>query len=396
MNNHPNILTVSFHTPPAVRPQSILIGKMIPEWIRQGLTPTIVSLAGTDWDIPLPRYRIQKLSIHQYWGKIPGLRRFFEKRYYERTAAWCHELCKRHNIDLIFSFANPQMSNILAATIKRKYGTRCVTHFSDPWYDNEYGTASARQARRILKQEQAVIAASDKVVFVSEQLKDLVMRKYPDQQAKAVVIPHCFDPALYPKARPEKKNQFVISHIGAFYEQRNPEILLRAIKKLIDQNPALAKIIKIKLVGGVNAYAGYTEAKIRSLLDQYGLRAITEILPTVSFAESLGLMKEADCLVVIDANFATSPFLPSKVIDYAGGGRPIVGITPAGSTTMEFLYKLGHAAFTYNEVDKIAGFIGQLIQGGTVRTNQPFLEQFAVKSTTARLLDMFCEVTRQS
>jgi hypothetical protein len=43
----------------------------------------------------------------------------------------------------------------------------------------------------------------------------------------------------------------------------------------------------------------------------------------VGYQESLKLMSEADALLVIDAPADQSVFLPSKLIDYIGAGRPI-------------------------------------------------------------------------
>jgi hypothetical protein len=44
-------------------------------------------------------------------------------------------------------------------------------------------------------------------------------------------------------------------------------------------------------------------------------------------------MKSADGLLVIDAPAETSVFLPSKLIDYVGAGRPVLGITPPGTAS---------------------------------------------------------------
>ncbi|MBU4375843.1 hypothetical protein KKH38_05055, partial [Patescibacteria group bacterium] len=58
------ILCLSFRTPPAVRPQAILIGKMIPEWIKQGVSPVIITYeSGGKWDINAPVYTIPQFNI---------------------------------------------------------------------------------------------------------------------------------------------------------------------------------------------------------------------------------------------------------------------------------------------------------------------------------------------
>jgi hypothetical protein len=52
----------------------------------------------------------------------------------------------------------------------------------------------------------------------------------------------------------------------------------------------------------------------------------------VDYKTSLALMESADLLLVIDAPFDQSVFLPSKLVDYIGAQRPIFAITPPGTS----------------------------------------------------------------
>ena len=366
---------------------------MIPEWLNQGITPVIASYAGEDWNIDLPRYRLPVFKPNKLFARVPGFRRLAEYWYYHQVTSICIKIIKKHDLNLVFSFANPQISNLLGARLKKRLGIKFVSHFSDPWYDNEYSTTSPRQARRILKQETRVIKASDKLIFVSEKLRDLVMKKYPLEQSRSVVIPHCFSQSLYPREGRSEDGKFVISHIGAFYEQRNPEILFKVIKELLNRKKELEQKIRVQLIGGVNAYAGYSEAKIMALVRTYKLESVIQLIPPVSFEESLSLMKRAYCLVVIDANFSSSPFLPSKVVDYAGSERPILGITPTGSATMTFLKQLGHGAFTYDQINDMVNYLANLATGASQpQTNRQFLDQFDVKQTSKKLINLFEQI----
>ncbi|MGC9605513.1 MAG: glycosyltransferase [Minisyncoccia bacterium] len=393
-NKDINVLCLSLRTPPEIRPQAILIGKMVPEWVRQGVKPVIVSYGGEDWDIDLPRYRIPQRKHNRVFDRVPALRRSRDRKYLDRLMDFFGPIIKEHQIGLVFSFANPQFSNVIGAGVKKRFGVRFVANFSDPWYDSGYKPFSKRAADDVLRQETGVVEAADRIVFVSEQLRDMVMKKYPAAyKEKCRVIPHCYDPKDYPADARRTDSDFIISYIGVFYKERNPEILFKILKKAISDDAALASKLKIRLVGGANPYAGYTQEKIESLLEQYGLKDRTEMISTVPFRESLRLMKSSDCLVTIDANFGTSPFLPSKVIDYAGSGKPVVGITPHGSTVSGFLDRLGERSFGYDEVAEAAAYLKDLINGKTSRKiDTAFLEQFHVRNTTAKLLGIFKEL----
>ncbi|PIR12980.1 hypothetical protein COV49_03690 [Candidatus Falkowbacteria bacterium CG11_big_fil_rev_8_21_14_0_20_39_10] len=390
------VLCISLRTPPAVRPQAILIGKMIPEWIRQGVEPVAVTYeGGEDWDIDIPVYKIPQFKINRYLNKLILLRWFLRFWYYKKISQTIAEITKKHNCQVLFSFANPVESNVIGAKVKKLTGIKYVSHFSDPWYDHPYENFSWRQARKILRQEKEFVSLSDWVIFVTKQMRELVMKKYPAEWKKRTeVIPHCYDLKDYVEV--EKNNdKFVISYIGVFYKERNPKPLFAALKKAIDRDKSLKSKFRMDLIGAANNYSGYSQENIKKMLAEYDLDDVTEILPFVEYKESLRLMKLADCLVVIDANFSNSPFLPSKVVDYAATGTPILGITPKGSPPAEFLENFGCRSFDYRQIDELSDYLDKLIKGEIkVNLNQEFLKQYDVRETSKRLINIFREVLK--
>lgn len=401
--NKMKVLCLSFWTPPLVRPQSILIGKMIPEWISQGIDPVIMTydVCG-DWDIGIPIFKIPQFEVNKLI-RVPvlgNILNLFKKRgYYSKLYKEAGKLIKEHDIKIIFSFANPQESNILGAMLAKRLGIKFVSHFSDPWYDNPYKTFSKLGGKKVLILEKFIIKNSDKVIFTNKTAQELVMKKYPSEwQKKALTIPHCYDLRDYPNTADNKplSSKFILSYIGAFYKERNPELLFRALKNIIDRDKNFSDKFVIKLVGATNDYAGYSVKNIESMLNNYNLEGVAEIVPPISYRESLKFMKLSDCLIVIDADMPGSPFLPSKAVDYAGSGKVIIGITPTNSPTAQFLDGLGCGSFNYEEIDKLSSYLKRLISG-EIKTdlNQEFLKQFDVKDTTARLIKEFNGVLKK-
>ncbi|HLC90013.1 MAG TPA: glycosyltransferase [Patescibacteria group bacterium] len=390
-----NIMCLSFRTPPVVRPQAILIGKMIPEWVKQGINPIIVTYETSDqWQIDLPIYYIPQLKISRYFNKIGFVKNLIEKRYYQKIFKLVKSLIIKHKIELVFSFSNPYASNILGARLKEKLGVKFISHFSDPWYDDPYQSFSKSEKKDIAKKEKNIIQNSDRVIFNNEAAKDLVIKKYPvEWRKKSIVIPHCFDGKKYPALLEKKKAYFIISHIGAFYQQRNPDLLFSALSSVLAKEPNLKKILKLRLVGGDLKYTNYQTKDLLSVVSKFGLTEIAEILPAVSYQESLKEMKLADCLVVIDADFNPSPFFPSKVVDYAGSKTPIIGITPNNSPTAQFLNGLGCPSFDYQRENDLTDYLIKLINRQIkININENYLENFSVESTTKLLIKTFKEV----
>lgn len=369
-----------------------MIGKMIPEWIRQGINPVVLAYdSGGDWEINASVYKIPKFSINRYLNRIPPIRMFLRRRYYKKLADRCMEIIKKHDINLVFSFSNPQESNILGAIIKAKTGLPFISHFSDPWYNTPLGKVSGRSAKRILKQERRILEKSDRVIFVNDKLKGFVMKNHPiELSAKAEVVPHCYDLKDYPAVESNAREKFIFSYIGVFYKERNSEIFFEALRRLLDGQPELADRFRVKLIGAANNYSGFPEERIGEMIKDYGLTGRVDVIPGVSYKESLKYMKISDCLLVIDADIADSPFLPSKVVDYAGSGTPILGITPVGSPTDIFLRQMGYRAFNYSQVDDLAECLGKFILGEAGgKINKGYLDQYNVISTTKKLIGIF-------
>lgn len=390
-NKKPNILCLSFRTPPAIRPQAILIDKMINEWTRRGLSPVVVTLNDNGrWNTDLPVYTLPPFSINRYLSRLQPLRNWLLDLYFKKSCSKIEEIIKKHDIDLIFSFSNPIDTNIIGAMLKRRTKVRFVSHFSDPWYDHPFSDLSGPVAARMLAQETEIMEQSDRIVFVTKEMRDLVMGKYPPAyREKTEIIPHCFNPDDYP-AKKASNRKFILSYVGAFYKQRNPEILFAAFQEIIGRHHELKDNFRLQLIGTDVDYTDFKHKNLAGMISSHGLEDYIELIPPVPYLASLKYMVAADCLVVIDANEPASPFLPSKVVDYAGSGTMILGITPDNSPTSQFLNGLGYPSFNYQQSKELADYLADLIRGKILpAADQAFLENYNVRNTQGKLLDIF-------
>jgi hypothetical protein len=108
-------------------------------------------------------------------------------------------------------------------------------------------------------------------------------------------------------------------------------------------------------------------------------------------------MITSDCLLVLDADFPNSPFLPSKAVDYAASGTIIVGITPQNSSTAKFLARMGYRSFSYDKIGDLSDYFLKLVKGTVAeKINKDYLNEFNVSATTLKLIGQFKEVLQQS
>jgi glycosyltransferase involved in cell wall biosynthesis len=217
--------------------------------------------------------------------------------------------------------------HLVGLAMKRRFPhLRWISHFSDPWAQSSY-RADFPPFRLINERlERKVVEASDLVIFTSDETLDFVMSGYPDSwRTKARVLPHAFDRELYPaitKSRPASSVP-ILRHLGNFYDHRNPVSFLKAIAGSLGQ----AKLsFRIELIGSMSC-------EIKRAIDALRLpEEFVRVLSPVSYEESLKLMRSADGLIVIDAPDEQNVFFPSKLVDYLGAEKPILAITPPGTS----------------------------------------------------------------
>ncbi|MCH8111689.1 MAG: glycosyltransferase [Proteobacteria bacterium] len=304
------------------------------------------------------------------------------------------ELCAEPETILV-TFGQPMSDHLAGLHAKRKTDVRWLAHFSDPWADSPYRRQRFYPGWHNRRMERNVVSRADRVVFTSEATRDLVMNKYPPEWRDGTcALPHAFDASLYDGASAEKTrdgNTLVLRYIGNFYNRRWPTALMEGLEILCGNSPDLAAKIRIELIGpeALRAETG------RSQLPT----GLITLLPPVPYLESLRLMREADLLLVLDAPFSRSVFLPSKLVDYMGAGKPIFAVSPPGPSA-DLVTRLGGVVANVNDPHEIAERLAETIEG--LRTSdsggeatwgdQEVRAEFAAPAVTARFDALIDEV----
>lgn len=291
--------------------------------------------------------------------------------------------------DLLVTFGEPMSVHLAGLRLKAAIGMPWIAHFSDPWADNPHRRFPLlRQLNRGL--EAKVLQLADRAIFTSTETLHLVTQKYPSGiAAKSRVLSHSFDPTMYGSVSDGHKG-IVLRYLGNFYGRRQPDPLIKAVVRLYRERPELLQGVAIEFVGGIRRIP-------TSLLRELPATLIRFISP-VDYKPSLALMESADLLLVIDAPFDESVFLPSKLIDYMGAQRPILAITPPG-TAARLVSDLGGLVAHPNNVveisEKLAESITRLrMPGGWGRESVALRQEFAAPLVASRLDSIFEEVLR--
>ena len=364
------MLAVSFAFPPLAYPRSIQVARLVK--YRSARTvmvcadeggarrdPTLEPDAESRLDaclrVPFTVSRSRRLAdrlahrLHRplwnRWNRAPD--RYGAWKRAALAAVEAHALGHGYVPDLVSTFSQPAVDHLIGLELKKKWGRPWVAHFSDPWADNPFHKADEATTARNLALEHEVVEAADRLIFTSQETVEMVMSKYPaGWRDKARALPQCFDPVLYPPRGAPEDGALRVRYVGNFYGTRTPEPLLRSLAALHSSDPAALDRVFFELVG-------VTDPNIVEACGVGGLPAgLVSVRPPVGYRESLRLMTEADGLLIIDAPADVSVFLPSKLIDYVGAGRPVLGLTPRGAAA-HLIARLG--GWVVDPSDAVAG-----------------------------------------
>jgi hypothetical protein len=352
------VVFFSYAYPPLKYPRSIQVGRLALHSRHDIRVIGCDDASGRDPTIPgdAPARRLEIVRVPR---KVPaiGTPRWLVDRLCvpDVQRSWALEAARRAladcwlgTADVLVTFGDPMSDHLAGAALKRATGSPWIAHFSDPWADNPYRRHRwlTLPVHRAL--EARVVAQADRLVFTSPETVDLVMRKYPAAwRGKARVLPHAFDAALYSRAHAPSPRR-ILRHVGNFYPPRSPAPLLAALARIAASGPRLLEGVQVDLVGHIDDRVDFRRELAALPAGLVSVRA------PVDYRMSLELMVDADLLFVIDAAFESSVFLPSKLVDYLGAGRPIFAISPPGAAA-NLVTRLGGWAADPERIGEIVG-----------------------------------------
>ena len=309
-------------------------------------------------------------------------------------ALWCarNEL-KTRRYEIIQSFSTPTTSHLVAGFARLKYRLPWVAFFSDPWSgmsEIERGTKGI--FNRFL--EKWVFESADVLAFPWSHCANWILTNFPERiQSKAVILPHCFDPDLYtrrknPEGSCKRKNKMRVLYAGTFHGPRTPSPLLIGIDLLRQRDPAVVADLDVVFLGDQSETV---EKEIR----KYNLEGTVRIQPRIPYLSCLALLQNADVLLVIDPPLSVNLFFPSKLVDYLGARRPILGLTPSNGPTAQILHSMDQPVVSPGDYDRIAYELSELLRAwreGTLVKRSPRSEAvrtFSVATMSEKLIDIY-------
>ena len=350
----PRVLMLAPYYYPATGAEAIVTSKLAVALLEAGWQVTVLtdSEAGRFYPATnLERFKVLEACTHdvRVWrpggiAKRTGWMPITRSASHLRGLAWslraavrARGLLRQQKFDVLLSRSMPQYGHLAALMLANKRLAPWVASWSDPIPPEKapppYGRGAQGHANWLsMRYCRAVATHADWHVFPSERLRRYVTSYLPACRFKSSAIPHVALDGLVVPGRPSA-DSFVVCHAGGGLAWQAPDVLLEAFARFARTVGPQGRV-HLRFIGARREQI--LSARWNGTLGH--LLSFEEAKP---YQETLRECASASVLLVLEADCAEGIFLPSKFVDYAQAGRPILAVSPLAGTLADLLRSYG-------------------------------------------------------
>ncbi|HEY9188728.1 MAG TPA: glycosyltransferase family 4 protein [Ignavibacteria bacterium] len=239
------------------------------------------------------------------------------------------KLLENDKFDAIFSTAPPYTDFLIGEELKKKFNLPYVIDYRDSWMDNPYNFYPTPLHKSIVsRMERRVLHSSDHIITINRKIKELLLIRYKFlKYTDITIIPQGFDPEDFNIPENEtlpKVKKFRITYSGTFIDKRTPKYFLRAVAKLLKENPEIRHNFEACFVGNFRK-------ENEKIVDKLNLRDVVNIVGYVEHKECIKYLVTSDVLwMMIGEGKGEDMMSTGKLFEYIGAKKPILGCVPEG------------------------------------------------------------------
>lgn len=240
-----------------------------------------------------------------------------------------------------------------------------------------------KRQRELSRIEEQTLRGADRLIFNNESQRRYML-KSGDAEVKSLLIPHCYDEALFaslPAAPAHRRLRFV--YVGQLNAIRSAMPLLRAIARLRQSVNDLAERAEFLFFGTM------PDAELAYLVREDLLDTVRFGGP-ISYKQSLCESAAADWLIHLDGDISPAAdenvFFAGKIADCFGAGKPILAVTMPRGAAADSLRRAGALVLSFS-VNEIKQALYQIIfRGWRPTLDRDYMHCFS-SSEAAKILD---------
>ena len=286
---------------------------------------------------------------------IPDSRKGWNNFAYKKAV----EILEKENIDTVITTSPPHSTQLIGLKLKETQNIKWIADLRDPWTDIYYyksmlHTKWAKQ--KDLNYEKRVIEKSDKVVVVSDSIKQLLLNKSNlVKESKIHIIPNGFDDDDFLVSSKNNNSKFLLSYVGTITK----DYPLESIKKSISN-------LNINL-----EFTGKADEPTKILLNE-----VASFNNHVKHKESINLLLASDMLLLVIPKIANNKgILTGKLFEYLGARKPILCIGPTDGDAAKIIEECkAGKTFDYSDENGIYDFIETYMSNEFIFENKNYLK----------------------
>jgi len=238
------------------------------------------------------------------------------------------KIIKKEKPDIIFSSSPPPTVHLIAKKLAKWSGIKWVADFRDPWTEIHYYENQERikiSQKLDSKYEREVLNNASVITTISQlYIEDDFAKKVSSK--KCINIPNGYDESDFSnfshKRIQKRTKKFVIMHLGAVGQERNPINLFKSIKILASSGKINAKNFSLVLIGNI-------DSSVKTSIEEYEISELVDIISYLPHKDALEYTQKASImLLLVTQSERNRRILPGKTFEYMRTGKPILALGP--------------------------------------------------------------------
>ncbi len=294
-------------------------------------------------------------------------------------------LIREYHIRHVVTTSPPHSTQLIGVKLKSKFDINWIADLRDPWTDIYYYPMlyhTRLAAAYDKKLEGKVLQTADKVVVVSESIKNLFSDKFAGMSRnKIYVIPNGYDENDFKDLQFKKNELFTITYTGTMTEDYHLDRFLEMLPLLRSGEWRLR-------------FVGHVSENYRHLIGSLGLSGKIEFVSYVRHQEAVSYMVSSDVLLLAVPDVADNEgILTGKLFEYLASGTPVLGIGPVEGDAAQIIRECqAGKMFDYQDADGMKNFLDDKMkkrEAGQLLKNQNSCTQYSREALTARMAQLF-------
>lgn len=289
--------------------------------------------------------------------------------------------------DYILATAPPFSSFIIGYVIAKRTGKPFILDFRDAWLEFPFLPYKSKIKKKFVSYwEKKLTEFASLIITVDENIRNSLIKKYPQISNKVFVIPNGYDPDDFIVT--DKPNIFTIAYLGTIREERKPQNFLKAISELISKGMVQQKNIKVKFIGHI-------EDSYLSKIEKY---KFVDILGHLPYRRAINEFSSSHLGLMITTG--SKYFFPSRQNEYLASGLPIIVCGKSkGIHLLENAFQKGYPGWIYdfNDIDGLKKTIYKIYQdfknGEIIKGKTPY-QEYTRENLTKKLVELIKQIPK--